>query len=125
VRATANQSTRPLRWSPGDIADGSAGKPIGMPLSWYDTWSRAEARMDSDRFAFNRPERLPIHDLDPLSVIEEVLTDPAAARRRAALRPAPAPAPPEQLPGRRYVRHLGKVISFTTLGSAPESSGAA
>lgn len=101
VRRTANLATRPVCWSRGDIATGSAGEPQ-MPLFWRDTWHRAAERMSAQRYRV-APKHLEIHDLDPLGIVDELLTDPVAARKlarsapvpkvKATTRPQPKPAP--------------------------------
>jgi hypothetical protein len=95
VRETANMSTRPVRFSRGDVASGDCGRPSGLPLNWHSTWDRAAEHMASYGYRFNRADRLTIHDLDQLDTVDELLTDPAyAARMRAeaaAVRPKPTP----------------------------------
>lgn len=93
VRRTANLGTKPIRWSRSDIATDSGSEPHDMPLRWHDTWRRAHDRMVTERYR-EKPAHLTIHDLDQLSVVDEVLTDPAAARRRAGHRPEPPPPSP-------------------------------
>lgn len=107
VRRTANVNTRPIRWSRSDIARDSGSEPHDMPLRWHDTWRRAHERMVGERYR-EKPAHLTIHDLDQLSIVDEVMTDPAAARRRAGRRPeppAPAPAPEVPPPGSRVRFH--------------------
>jgi hypothetical protein len=97
VRATANINTAPLCWSPGDIACGTAGAPFGLPLYWRDTWKRAGERASGMRY---RPalDSLSIVDLDDLDAADEVLTDPAAARRQLAVLRAELDALPRPTP---------------------------
>lgn len=74
VRQTGNVSTRPVRWSFSD------GAPAGLPLNWRDSWKRGHEHMTRTRYRV-APDHLTIHDLDRLSTIDELLTDPSAARR--------------------------------------------
>ena len=56
-----------------------------MPLNWRDTWARAHEAMQSR--AYRRADRRPILDLDPLDVSDEILTDPAEAKRKNRRKP--------------------------------------
>ena len=80
VRSTANVGTRPIAWARTDIATDSGGQPH-MPLTWRDTWKRAHERMSSFSAKYRRADHLTILDLDELDSVDEMLTDPVAARR--------------------------------------------
>jgi hypothetical protein len=96
VRHTATVNAAPVRWSLG-IA------PSRMPTRWYSTWDRATEAIAHDRYTHRRDDALRIHDLDELSLVDQVLTDPevaarvaeqaAQAKRRAAMTPTPPPTP--------------------------------
>lgn len=120
VRSSANLNTRPVAWSRIDIAmDGGAQPP--MPLPWRSCWDRAHQRMST--YAWRKADRLTVHDVDRLDVVDEVLTDPVAARRRAAVvdahaatAPAAAKPPPKPQPS-----HAGQV-RFEGAWLSPELS---
>jgi hypothetical protein len=90
VRATGSIGTRPVCWSKTDIAKNSGAQPP-MPLFWRSCWDAAHVAMSSYRY--KRAGRLPIVDIDELSLYDEAMTDPAAARRRAILMRAAALPP--------------------------------
>jgi hypothetical protein len=89
VGQTATLATKPLCWSRSD------GAPGHLPLLWHGTWKRAQEAMVGSAYR-RRADHTVIFDVDPLSVADEVLTDPVAARQRMAARP-PAPAPSNPL----------------------------
>jgi hypothetical protein len=115
VGRTANMCTPPIRWSPSDIAVHDGGAPWGLPLAWHGTWHRAHERLVGAKYK-RAAATLDILDLDPLGIVDEVLTDPEAARQRveaAARRAAPAAAQPDD-ESRVYRHHAGgKVVSYT------------
>ena len=61
TRHPASIGTRPVRWAPGDIAEG-AGAPLGLPLWWNDTWTRARDGMSGSAA---RAPASPHHDPRP------------------------------------------------------------
>ena len=75
VRRSANLNTRPIAWSRHD------GQPP-MNLYWRSCWDDACKAMTSSRYR-RAPDHLTIVDLDGLEPIDEMWTDPAAARRAA------------------------------------------
>src|SRR4051794_35870318 len=113
VKRPATRWTKPVLWS--DIALGSGGgDPAGMPLAWHDTWARAHERAAVERYR-RRAEHLVIHDVDPLDLASEAVSDPAGVRRRAvaelaAVRAKAKPVADEG--GRSFVRRTGTVTSY-------------
>jgi hypothetical protein len=84
VRHTAIRGTRPIAWSP------HSGAPCSMPFAWDETWSAgvealAERKDRSD-------QRLVIHDIDGLDLVDEMLTDPASVWSGRNNHPAAASA---------------------------------
>ena len=94
-----------VRWARSTLA------PQWMrPLRWYDTWARGCEAMTTA--AYRRAKRLQINDLDRLDFVDELVTDPSAARRRAALAaPAVKPAPPPEPDHAGCVRFDGAWLS--------------
>lgn len=97
VRKPANVNTHPLHWAPSDIARDAGSQPHGLPLNWRSTWGRAHEAMAA-RIYRRAPDRLAIVDLDQLDAVDEIMTDPAAARRRveAATAARPTPSAPDR-----------------------------
>jgi hypothetical protein len=54
-----------------------------MPINWYSTWDAGVERLNSYAYRHRRSDHLDIVDLDPLSIVDEVLTDPEAAIARS------------------------------------------
>ncbi len=95
VAKTGNLGTRPIYASRGDIAQGTAGAPAGLPLRWHDAWKRAGERSSLARYR-RRPESMEIHDVDRLSIVDEALTDPHGDIARMWIgSPPPAPVLPK------------------------------
>jgi hypothetical protein len=78
VRRTASIATHPCAWSP------HSGAPHNMPLPWFETWARAHEAITDDRYRHRRDDALRIVDVDPLSLVDEVLCDGEVAARVAA-----------------------------------------
>jgi hypothetical protein len=91
-RHPAAVAARPICFSASNTA------PSGMPLPWYSVWGRANEAMAGARWRA-APDHLDIVDIDPLSDIDELMTDPERARKmsaeasaaRSSARAAPAP----------------------------------
>lgn len=93
VRATANCRTSPVVWANVDIATSGGGAQPPMRLAWRSVWERAAQALEGQRYR-RAAQHLSIVDLDPLDPVSEILTDPDAARQRAAARPTrPSPTP--------------------------------
>jgi hypothetical protein len=81
VPRTGSVNTRPLRWSPHDLARSGGGEPRGLALRWRETWARAHEAINGDRYRYLRDDTLRIVDMDQLDLIDEVLCDPEVAAR--------------------------------------------
>lgn len=112
TREPASSGTRPVRWSPGAI--GSAGAPLNLPLTWYDTWTRAAEAMYGSRYR-RTPDALLIADVDDLSIPEMIATDPVVGR--AMLAAATSAARSKATPKHRSESFGGRVYRHTYGGS--------
>jgi hypothetical protein len=114
-RDPAACSIRPVCWSPHTGAPSSDS----MPLGWYRAWHEGVDRIA--RAKYRSAEGLEINDVDHLDLIDEGITDPAAAEQRLEELKRSAPPRPQRTTAVRADRALqfaegGKVYRHATGG---------